>query len=172
MAGGVQSGIVKSYSTKNGYGFIMIPGQQGDIKFGASDLNGDGVEQGAQVSFEAALLPDGRVQAKNVQPQQGAKRQGGPIMPLTPKRPNMGGGAPFGAGGQEGEWVEGSVKSYNAAKGFGFISCPGQPSDIYFASSSISPPQAVQEIAPGQGVSCELNYAPDGKLRAKSVSIS
>mmetsp|Transcript_45574 Transcript_45574/g.114874 ORF Transcript_45574/g.114874 Transcript_45574/m.114874 type:complete len:356 (-) Transcript_45574:57-1124(-) len=167
--GSMMSGTVKSFSSKNGYGFILCPGQQGDIKFGINDLSSDAIEPGVAVSFMAAVGPDGRIQAKNVQPQSGMKRGSGPILPTSAKRINVGGGA-YAGGGGDGQWITGTVKSYNSGKGFGFISSPGQPMDIYFATASISP-QAVQAITIGQGVTCELNYALDGKLRAKNVDI-
>ena len=43
---------------------FVIPGRQGDIKFGSSDLQGAAaVASGTAVSFALAQSPDGRIQA-------------------------------------------------------------------------------------------------------------
>jgi cold shock CspA family protein len=181
VTGQTMTGTVKSYSSKNGYGFILVPGQQGDVKFGAADLSNPaaGIEPGTGVSFMAVAGPNGKLQAKSVQPAAGGlKRPSGAIMPtaimpmMGVKRQNVGLAAVPGgcAGGAEGQWVTGTVKSFNSMKGFGFISSPEQPTDIYFSNQSLGA-QAGQPITPGQAATCELNYAPDGKVRAKTAMI-
>jgi len=190
--GGMKTGMVKTFSEKNGYGFITSPGQPSDIKFGQADLAGGTVTSGTQVSFSVAYLPDGRIQAKNVQvgggggggcggkggygmkrPGEGPQNyDGGPIEPTGPaKRPRAGGGD-GGIGAGEGEWVSGTVKSFNSAKGFGFISSPETSSDIYFNANTLGPEaQAAITSLVGSSVSCQLASVPDGKIRASSVTL-
>jgi len=84
---GFISGIVKSFSDKHGYGFINIPGQPIDIKFGRVDvMGGNMVDAGEMVKFIPMVGPDGRLQAKHVQAESGRgggiKRTGVPTSML------------------------------------------------------------------------------------------
>lgn len=61
------NGVVKSYSEKNGYGFINVPGMPMDIKFGKQDLMQLGnVTPGTQVNFSCVQDPMGRFVAQQV----------------------------------------------------------------------------------------------------------
>merc|ERR1712154_409437 len=72
---GELEGTVKSFSEKNGYGFIVVEGQQQDVKFGNRELGNNGpVTPGTVVRFQGVLLSDGRIQARDVAPSHGAKR--------------------------------------------------------------------------------------------------
>jgi len=64
--GSAMDGMVKSYSEKNGYGFIQAPGQAGDLRFAKQDLNAAGVSPGTPVTFVPHITPDGRMQARQV----------------------------------------------------------------------------------------------------------
>merc|ERR1712110_663598 len=67
--GGEVVGTVKSYSEKNGYGFISVPGMQSDARFQTRDVDPSeipSIAQGAQVQFDTFTTPDGRVQARSV----------------------------------------------------------------------------------------------------------
>lgn len=64
--GTMMNGVVKSYSERNGYGFINAPGQAVDIKFAKADLLASGVAPGTSVSFVSVTTPDGRMQARQV----------------------------------------------------------------------------------------------------------
>jgi len=177
---GFITGLVKSFSEKNGYGFINIPGQPIDIKFGRVDVQGEAmVEPGQAVKFMPVVGPDGRLQAKSVEPDAsggaGMKRTGGPTL-------MMGGGdrpgkqQRFGGGFEQavdpsvvGQYLTGAVKSYIPSTGFGFISSPEVAGDIYFSKHMIPPEMQNTELK-GQGVTFELSCAPDGKLRATNVT--
>lgn len=182
---GFISGIVKSFSDKHGYGFINIPGQPIDIKFGRVDVMGTNpVDAGEMVKFVPMVGPDGRLQAKHVQPESGRgggiKRTGVPTSVL-----GVGGGdrpgkqQRYGADqgfteqlvdpGVVGQYFTGAVKSYIPSTGFGFISCPEVSGDIYFSKHMIPPEMQNAELK-GQGVAFELSCAPDGKLRATNVT--
>mmetsp|Transcript_107535 Transcript_107535/g.303997 ORF Transcript_107535/g.303997 Transcript_107535/m.303997 type:complete len:373 (+) Transcript_107535:65-1183(+) len=168
LGGKNMTGKVKSFSEKNGYGFIVSPQQPGvDIKFGKIDMSAGGtVVPGSSVSFTVAAGRDGRAQAKNVTviPSQGVKRGlpggcGGGHAALKHQR----------VGGCAGGSSSGAVKSYNAAKGFGFIESPH--GDIYFMKAQLSDDMQDMELS-GQVLDYELANTPDGKLRAASVSLA
>jgi len=184
---GFISGIVKSFSDKHGYGFINIPGQPIDIKFGRVDvMGGNMVDAGEMVKFIPMVGPDGRLQAKHVQSESGRgggiKRTGVPTSMLgvsggdrPGKQQRYGADQGFNEQlvdpGVVGQYLTGAVKSYIPSTGFGFISCPDVSGDIYFSKHMIPPEMQNAELK-GQGVTFELSCAPDGKLRATNVTAS
>jgi len=69
---GIMEGTVKSFSERNGYGFISAPGHNQDIKFGKNNLGGlDSLPKGTSVTFNAYCMQDGRIQARDVIPAHG-----------------------------------------------------------------------------------------------------
>jgi len=70
------TGVVKSYSERNGYGFINAPGQAVDIKFAKQDLLAPGISPGTSVSFVPVATPDGRMQARQVSTSLGMEPRG------------------------------------------------------------------------------------------------
>jgi len=68
------SGFVKSYSDKNGYGFIEAPGAPHDVWFGKMQLPNTGVAVGSQVQFSFEVGPNGKLRATQIASVQGAKR--------------------------------------------------------------------------------------------------
>jgi len=166
LGGKNMTGKVKSFSEKNGYGFIVAPQQPGcDIKFGKMDVaSGGAVGPGSSVSFMVVMGPDGRAQAKKVAvmptPSQGVKRE----------LPGKGGGGGAAKFQRLGTGTSGTdvVKSYNPTKGFGFIG--SAQGDIYFMKAQLPGHMQDMELQ-GQVVEYELTAAADGKLRAASVSL-
>lgn len=72
------------------------------------------------------------------------------------------GAPPRGAGGlSDGQGAQGTVKTFNSEKGFGFISCPASPSDIYFKSQ--------EDITVGMDLAFNVKIMPDGKLQARDL---
>lgn len=65
--------------------------------------------------------------------------------------------------------LSGTVKSYNAAKGFGFMTSTGLPGDIFFLRSELPGGFAEGNVEVGRALSFELGLAPDGKLRGKNI---
>jgi len=170
---GTQSGVVKSYNEKNGYGFINLPNSSTDIKFGRADVSSASIAVGAAVQFELTVLPDGRAQAKGVTTvqNQGIKRErGAPSFGIAtapePKQSKVG----FGAQGT-GRFLGGTIKSYNAHKGFGFITTGTVRSDVFFMKSNL--PLELQNLAlQGRTASFELMSAPDGSYRAQNLTVT
>lgn len=71
-----------------------------------------------------------------------------------------------------GNHLNGMIKSYHTGKGFGFISAPGVPGDVFFMRTAL--PEEAQENRnlSGQQVSFELATTMDGKMRAESVTLA
>merc|ERR1712151_1052200 len=97
-----------------------------------------------------------------------------PMPPMPPWEPPMPYGGkgfgmqPFGAQAQsskvsEGQGKQGTVLSFNAAKGFGFIRCANLGGDVYFKDSTA-------QFYEGAPVSFHLRITPDGKYQARDVS--
>eukprot|EP00931_Biecheleriopsis_adriatica_P030400 TRINITY_DN1791_c0_g1_i3.p1 TRINITY_DN1791_c0_g1~~TRINITY_DN1791_c0_g1_i3.p1 ORF type:complete len:497 (-),score=138.86 TRINITY_DN1791_c0_g1_i3:256-1746(-) len=64
----------------------------------------------------------------------------------------------------DGTSMVGTVKSFDPAKGFGFISAPNFPPDIYFKPD-------LEEVTKGQQVTFLIKWSPQGKPQAREVSI-
>lgn len=71
--------------------------------------------------------------------------------------PSMGHAIPDGTS------MVGTVKSFDPAKGFGFISAPNFPPDIYFKPDS-------EEVTKGQQVTFTIKWSPQGKPQAREVT--
>lgn len=173
---GLMTGTVKSFSDKNFYGFINMPGYPVDIKFGKKELvNCESVSSGETVSFKLSYGPDGRMVADQVSSLGGGKGNGGMKRPAA----MMASSAQFGFQPQKqprtqetgtGQFTSGAVKSYNPTKGFGFIGSANFSEDVFFMKSSL-PAEAQSNIMPGQNVMFEIAQTTDGKVRALNVSM-
>jgi len=71
-----------------------------------------------------------------------------------------------------GSTMKGTIKSFNTAKGFGFISASGVAGDVFFMKSLLPPQSQEDRNLSGQAVSFELAQTMDGKNRADSVTLS
>lgn len=148
MVSTASTGVVKSFSIRNGYGFITdVNGSSEDIFFGKEQIPvewqalGPKLE-GTEVYYETTTTPEGKVQARNVKPT----------------------GAP-----QIGQITSGTIKSWNAQKGFGFIQAPGLEGDVFFARDRL--PAEFQQMSHMDGMTMLFNLAqcPDGKLQAQNM---
>lgn len=93
----------------------------------------------------------------------------------------MGGGGNMGKGNgfkklktsadpiSTGQHASGIIKSYNAAKAFGFITADGLATDVFFMRTDL-PVEAQSEECIGCGVNFEVMNTPDGKLRANNIT--
>jgi len=63
----------------------------------------------------------------------------------------------------EGQGMQGTVVSFNSAKGFGFITCANVIGDVYFKDHT-------GRFAEGAPISFHLKIMPDGKPQAQGVS--
>jgi len=67
--------------------------------------------------------------------------------------------------------LAGSVKSFNMAKGFGFIACQGISEDIFFLRSELPGGLATGHADQGQLVGFDLQFTPEGRYRAARISL-
>jgi len=189
QAGDTCVGRVKRYNPAKGFGFLAVEGKPQDVYFQKKDLTEDLQEQnldGAEMQFTVKLTSDGKPQAQDMilmnMPVPGEKRpgdfDGGEESAAKRQRTEM---APFGGAGfnlNDGAFAApvaggsytGTVKSYNAVKSFGFITCPSVAGDVWFRSSSL--PQDLQQMSiTGMQVTFDLQFAADGKPQASNVNI-
>jgi cold shock CspA family protein len=154
---------------------------------------------GYQFQFSVAVRPDGKPMAQGLLlaggPAQGVKRSAGGDMANPAKRAKMGGTpAAFAsqAGfsdpamsyqlamsggmnmgllqGASGAMYQGTVKTYSAQKGFGFISCASVPGDIYFQRVQL-PAIYQQQQMQNRTVTFDLKFTMDGKPQASAVNV-
>lgn len=136
-------GTIKTYSAQKRYGFISIPTYAGDIYFQAADLvdpmqlQGQNIV-GAAAHFRPEVQQDGRWRAKSLrvmisevhQPMQN-------VHTMTPDAACVKLEPPENTAG--GSYHAGTIKFYNDAQGFGFITSPNQQEDIYFEHKNLTP---------------------------------
>lgn len=176
-------GSIKSLNPATGYGFIRVPGMEADVYFKVATMPPKLQEMGEeavgkQISFELTFTADGKPQCRNAKlvgggTAMGAKR----AMPNAWQEDNSAKRLRAGAEADTtnlpptGVPLEGTIKSYNQAKGWGFIVSEGMPQDVYFKSHSL--PQHVQgETLVGASVNFSLKYTPDGKPQAEEISVA
>mmetsp|Transcript_142685 Transcript_142685/g.248817 ORF Transcript_142685/g.248817 Transcript_142685/m.248817 type:complete len:446 (-) Transcript_142685:505-1842(-) len=96
---------------------------------------------GAPVSFSLKYTQDGRPQASNVTPAIA-----------------------------EDEFVIGSIKSFFADKGYGFLTAPGQPADIYFKAEALPSDLIGQQDLVGKQLRFTVSIRKDGKMQVASAT--
>jgi|UniRef100_A0A7S4D3A3 cold shock CspA family protein len=117
---GKQRGLVKSFNTTKGYGFVVLSSGEEALVNAVNIVDGVALQQNDVVDFDLQVTPKGK-RAINVtkslsalpnQPQAQSFANTGPlaVVPATAS-------APVGGGTRE----TGTVKSYNPTKGYGFI---------------------------------------------------
>jgi len=173
------TGTVKSFSEKHGYGFITTFSEWEDVKFGAADVVGSWAPvAGTQVMFKMSRS-NGRLSATEVAPASGGA---GHKRPASAMDGSMKGGAQKllkgGKGTQvmhsPGQRLSGTIKSFNAKTGFGFIASPGVSGDVFF--SQVELPEGTDAEAMGHGgaagvpVIFELMQGNDGRLKAQKLA--
>jgi len=171
---GEGKGIVKFFNAQKGFGFIVRDDGGEDVFVHISAVEQAGLTGLADGQPLAFTLVDrgGRVSATDL------KIDGEP-MPVPERGPpredrygDRGGGGPGGAGapGQAtGERTSGTVKFFNAMKGFGFISRDdGQP-DAFVHISSVER-SGMHNLAEGDRLEFELEIDRRGKTAAVNLA--
>jgi len=184
-------GEVKCYNALNGYGFVTCPTIAGDVYFQRKDVPDHLQWQslvGMTGDFTSRVTPDGKTQATDCTfsgtptPQAESKAHGGKggnawlqstiqamtaqYGPVPPQyqaalRMLLGSGG-WRKGGQDGDQQSGTVKYYNAEKGFGFITSPGVQGDIIFKST--------EPVLQGQSVAFKVTWTYEGTPQAHDLS--
>ena len=154
------AGQVKWFDTSKGYGFITPTDPQwGDILLLQACVRQSGFRQafeGAKVVCEAVRGPRG-MQASRILSLDNSTAQ---VMPLSSDRPQRYVAEPKGAS------FEATVKWFNRAKGYGFISRgPGTP-DIFIHMETLRRCN-VGELVEGQQVRVRTGDGPKGELVAE-----
>jgi len=127
---------------------------------------------------QQAFLQQAQPQPQRSAPQQGVKRSAGGLVIPPPTVPNLGLAQPPAKKSavpvtSTGQYMSGTIKSYNPSKGWGLIVTPGMEDkgDVFFMKSNL--PQEVRDTEglAGSSVTYELMTAPNGKYRAQNVTM-
>lgn len=180
VGGEVVEGIVKSYSDRNKYGFIK-DGSERDIYFSYQELPEDmaAMDQssmpGTHVQLTIKLNKQGKptgtsivfvAEGEPIEPPQGAKRPAPAIQdrsaPPAKKQRVAVDDAPVAA--------TGNIKSYNAQKGWGFITSDAAEKDVWFKKDAL--PEEIRDTPlSGEEVAFHLTYSKDGKPQAADITM-
>jgi cold shock CspA family protein len=182
-SGSGQQGTVKWFNADKGFGFIEPDDGGPDLFVHFSAISSGGfrsLEEGQRVEFESRPGDRGP-QADNVAPLGGGTGGGGggghdewreePRRGGRDQRPPAGGRPASGArpsGGGGGGGSTGTVKWFNAEKGFGFIEPDDGGSDIFVHFSAIADQGGYRSLDEGQRVSYDASPGERG-LQADRV---
>jgi cold shock protein len=165
---GEAKGTVKFFNGQKGFGFIVRDdgGEDVFVHISAVEQAGlSGLGEGQQVAF-SLVDRGGRISATNLQLE-------GDVVPVSDGRPAPAAGGPGGAGGPQrqltGEKATGTVKFFNAMKGFGFIQRDdGQP-DAFVHISAVER-AGMPTLNEGDKLEFELEVDRRGKYAAVNLS--
>jgi len=143
---------VKSYNDEKGWGHIQCQETEAtfgkDMFFLRSSLNGASVTRGSQVLFTVAMGTKGP-QAENVQVQAGRRRS---------------------SSEDAGQTYQGTIKNFNEAKGWGFITC-AETEEIYHKDIFVHKKEVGCSPVAGDAVTFEVNMSSQGRPEAQNVFI-
>lgn len=197
-------GIIKIYNDKHRNGLVTshaLPGVE--VRFRLEDFNKSsptGRLDKDLVIFQYKYLPDGKCVATTIQFQtsqiaakygevitkanngagSGTKRPVNMVhQPVVVHPSSLKAHKPSEVPVQvTGQYLSGTIKSYNPTKGWGLIATPGipsgtngQPGDVFFMKSNLPVEVRDTEGLTGRSVNYELVKTNDGKCRAHNVLI-
>jgi cold shock protein len=157
------SASVKWFNPEKGFGFVELSDGSGDVFLHINALSPSGytaVQPGATLRVRVGQGQKGRqvtevlsVDESTAQaPAPRGPRMGGPGMGAGPRRPALPGS------GQE---MTGTVKMYNAIKGFGFVAVPNAEKDV-FVHASVLQRNGLTALSEGQSVVVEVVQGTKG----------
>jgi CspA family cold shock protein len=157
------SGKIKWFNRSKGFGFIVPNDGSGDVFLPLAVLERSGFGEapdGADIAFEWTQGPKGRaashvleLDASNAAPR--PSREGG-----RPRRDFEGGGN--GGGNGPTEQVDGVVKWYDPARGFGFILPSDGGKDVFVHVTALRR-AGLDDLQPGQNVRMQVAQARRGR---------
>jgi len=164
----VLTGIVKTYSTSSGYGFIGPTEDMTfthDVYFNHKDL--DNMQMGADLlkmqlrgvvlSFKMRLTADGRPQARGVE--------------LQSLPDNVEGEGPGSEAAEAtGRTLRGQITTFKQSAGYGFLTVPALGRDVWFPRLEL-PAQLVRDDLPGTNVEFDLFMTLDQKPQARNLRL-
>ena len=160
---------VKGFNPEKGFGFVELSDGSGDVFLHINALTPSGhqaVSPGATLRVRVGQGQKGRqvtevlsVDESTAQAPQsrgpggpGGPGAGAPRMGAGPRRPSLPGS------GQE---MNGTVKMYNAIKGFGFVAVPNAEKDV-FVHASVLQRNGLTNLSEGQSVVVEVVQGTKG----------
>lgn len=166
--------VVKWFNGEKGFGFVELADGTGDVFLHANSLNQAGfraVDPGATLVVRVGQGPKGRqvvevisVDESTSTPEQG--RQAGGFGNKPPRSPNGFGGSTRPSQRSmpdltHAEHVHGTVKWYNAVKGFGFITPDNGGKDIFVHVSALER-SGIRDLNEGQTMNVQVVVGQKG----------
>lgn len=157
------SGKIKWFNRSKGFGFIVPNDGSGDVFLPLAVLERSGFGEapdGADITVEWTQGPKGRaaIQVLELDASQAVPR---PQREGRPRREFESGGADSGGGGPA-EQIDGVVKWYDPARGFGFVLPSDGGKDVFVHVTALRR-AGIDDLQPGQNVRMQVSQARRGR---------
>ncbi|EHH68545.1 putative transcriptional regulator cold shock protein [Gluconobacter morbifer G707] len=165
------SSRVKWFNTEKGFGFVELADGSGDVFLHANALTNAGynsVNPGATVVVRIGQGPKGRQVAEVLSVDESTAEEPRPRSQFG-AQPRFGGGARPGRPApdlSQAEDIRGTVKWYNATKGFGFITPDSGGKDIFVHASALERSH-LQSLDEGQTINVKVVQGQKGPEAAE-----
>ena len=150
------SGIVKWFNAVKGFGFVTVDDSSSDAFLHLSILRDSGMENllpGSTVRCEVADRIKGLQVTRILDVDDStAEADSEPVRPAA---------APFGEIEPSGEFIDATVKWFNADKGYGFVCRSDSERDVFIHMVTLRR-SGMKELEPGQTVKVRIADGPKG----------